>query len=178
LLNKKFIMILAAILIMGISLVSAQELAPSGDATQEFVIRPDVGLGSILFGASVAEVESILGRGELLPEESRQTGFSFMNLMYRDKGLVLRFSNGQLTMALIESPEYSTANGVRVGGTVGDLIREFGSEYMINKSLMQVPDPDKEEYERVYKNIRVNIQGRTITKIWIQSTKKVKPFKQ
>jgi hypothetical protein len=175
-LNKKFFLGLIIILLLGISMSPAQETTAS--MSQEFVIKPDSGIGNIVFGASINEVEEIFGRGELIPEESRQQGFSYANLLYKDQRLVFRFTNGQLTTILIENPDFVTNGGVRVGGSVGDLIREFGPEYNIIKSLLQIPDPDKEEYEMVYRNIRVNIQGKAINKIWIQSTQRIKPFKQ
>lgn len=178
---NKFAVIFLIILATTISL-NAQEPAPTPipalkEVPPEKLIRPEEGVGTLNYGASINETEQVFGRGVLIPSETDTKGNTITTLKYIELGLVLKYLNGYLGMVIIDRPGFAIRNGAQVGGDVGDFIREFGTKYHMEKSIVQVPDPDKEFYELLWENIAVEVQGRIVKKIKIKTNKNFKGHK-
>lgn len=152
---------------------------PLTDVKPENLIIPGKGVGGISFGMDVNQVENILGRGEIRPVETDFGGNSMVSLIYNDKQLSLKFFNGQLFMIIIENPGMATKTGVHVMGDVGDAIREFGTAFRQEKSLVQDPDPDRQAGIIYYDkdNIAFKCVGSLILQIHLKTPLKIKPKK-
>ncbi len=152
---------------------------PIKDVKPENLITPGKGVSGITFGMDINQVESVLGRGEIRPVETDFSGNSTISLLYKEKQLFLKFFNGQLFMIIIENPEMATKSGVHVMGGIGDSIREFGSEFRQEKSLVQDPDPKKQGSVIYFDkdNIAFKCVGNLILQIHLKSPLKIKTKK-
>lgn len=152
---------------------------PLKDVQPDNLITPGKGLAGVSFGMDVNQVENILGRGEIRPVETDFNGNSTISLLYKEKQLFLKFFNGQLFMIIIENPMMGTKTGVHVMGGVGDAIREFGSEFRQEKSLVQDPDPKKQGSVIYFDkdNIAFKCVGGLILQIHLKSPLKIKAKK-
>ena len=152
---------------------------PIKEVQPENLIIPGKGIAGVSFGMDVNEVENILGRGEIRPVETDFSGNSTISLLYKEKQLFLKFFNGQLFMIIIENPDMGTKTGVHVMGGVGDAIREFGSEFRQEKSLVQDPDPKKQGSVIYFdkNNIAFKCVGALILQIHLKSPLKIKSKK-
>lgn len=152
---------------------------PLTDVKPENLIAPGKGVAGISFGMDVNQVENILGRGEIRPVETDFNGNSTISLLYKEKKLFLKFFNGQLFMIIIESPDMATKTGVHVMGDVGDAIREFGTEFRQEKSLVQDPEPKKQGSVIYFDkdNIAFKCVGSLILQIHMKTPLKIKAKK-
>lgn len=139
------------------------------DVPADRMIKPKEGLGNAKFESSLNEVEQVFGRGEIVPMESDFDGNSTLQLKYKKEGLLFQFLNGKLSIISISNPQYATKQGVRVGCSIGDMVREFGTGYKMKKSLIKAKD---EGYDIYYNNISAHVKDRIVTKIRIR--KKIK----
>lgn len=149
----------------------ATPLPPLMEVPEDNLIIPKKGLGKVEFNMNIQQVEDLLGRGILQPKETDFFGNSIVNLAYKDKGVSFSFLNGQMANINIYNPEYATKGGVRVMGDIGDAFRELGFDFRQEKSIVQDPDPSKQEYDIFYdqKNIAFKCKGRIIQEITLKS---------
>jgi hypothetical protein len=149
---------------------------PLTKVPEDRLINPKEGIGKVKFGMSIDEIEKIIGRGEIQPDETDFVGNTTINLVFNDKELIFKFFNGDLAMIIIDSKEYATKTGVHVGGSIGDAIREYGTDFRQEKSIVQDPNPDKLESEIFFDkhNIAFKCIGRLITKIRLKSPLRIK----
>lgn len=140
------------------------------------LVQPQKGVGGVNFSMKLKDVESVLGRGEILPGETDFSGNSWIDLVYPKKMLRFKFFNGELSMIIVENPDFGTKGGTHVGGSIGDGIREYGPDFRQEKSIVQSPDPNTQEYELLYdnKNIAFKCKGKIILKIRLRTPFKIK----
>ncbi|MCD4782971.1 MAG: hypothetical protein K8T10_03960 [Candidatus Eremiobacteraeota bacterium] len=198
---KKINMIIVIILIGLITLSAgayAQEKSPSPSPTPKAdsgvptptpplenvpdskFIQPQKGVSGTDFSMKLKDIESLLGRGEILPGETDFSGNSWIDLVYPKKMLRFKFFNGELSMIIIENPEFGTKGGTHVGGSIGDGIREYGPDFRQEKSIVQSPDPNTQEYELFYdkKGVAFKCRGKIIQKIRLRTPFKIKSRKK
>jgi len=149
---------------------------PLKDVPDSRLIQAQKGVASVKFGMKLKDVEEALGRGEIVPGETDFSGNSWIDLVYPKRMLRFKFSNGELSMIIIENPKFGTKGGSHVGGAIGDAIREFGPNFRQEKSIVQPPDPNTQEYEIFYddKNIAFQCKGKIIEKIRLRTPFKIK----
>jgi len=149
---------------------------PLKDVPEDKLIKNGDGVGGVKFGMHINDIEKVFGRGDIRPLKTDFSGNSTMQLKYKKEGLIFTFFNGELHMILIENPEYGTKNGTHVTGDIGDAIREFGSEFRQEKSIVQDPDPQKQNYEVFYDkhHIAFKCKGSIILGIRLKTPFKLK----
>ena len=149
---------------------------PIQNVSADKLIIPKQGIGQVKFGMSIEQIEKIIGRGEIEPDDTDFTGNTTINLVFREKNLIFKFFNGELAMIVIDNKEYATKTGVHVGGSIGDAIREYGTDFRQEKSIVQDPDPNKLESEIFFDkhNIAFKCIGRLIVKIRLKTPMKIK----
>ncbi|MCE1247059.1 MAG: hypothetical protein LWY06_10480 [Firmicutes bacterium] len=149
---------------------------PLEKVQQDRLIVPKQGIGKVKFGMSLEAVEKAIGRGDIQPDETDFTGNTTINLVFKDQNLIFKFFNGELAMIIIENKEYGTKTGVHCGGSIGDAIREFGTDFRQEKSIVQDPDPEKLESEIFFDKycIAFKCMGRIITKVRLLTPMKIK----
>lgn len=140
----------------------------------EKLIQPGEGLGKIKFGSQIKDVEEVYGRGRIIPNEPDRGGQSSVDLVYPEIGLQFTFFNGFLSVIGINFPGYGTEMGVQVGVDVGDLIREFGTAYQMQKNYTDTTSPNVQIYDLYYEKISATIKGNLVAKIRIRTKKKYK----
>ena len=152
---------------------------PIKDVSEEKLIKPGKGVAGVNFGMDLKGVENVFGRGDIRPMDTDFQGNSTLSLTYEDKKMLFKFFNGSLFMIIIKNKDFATKTGVHVMGNIGDAIREFGSDFRQDKSLVQDPDFDKQAYVIYYDkdNIAFKCVGKLITEIHLKTPHKIKPKK-
>ena len=142
---KKILVISSLLIFCGLLCVSCKEAEEEAskdsetssqqtkESSQDWLIRPGLGIGEIQFGMTVQQMKDILGKPDVA-----ETGISYMytslgiEIVFRDKVVTYIYcgnphrKDSPMLRAMEEACKFKTAEGIGIGSTEAQIVKAFG----------------------------------------------------